>query len=72
MDARGINSVNSSETSSVSSSKDSRSFSFSNINSYELVNNIRTQLALVQIYDYTRSNNYYLPYRSYVINTSKN
>lgn len=69
MDARGINSVNSSETSSVSSSKDSRS---SSINSYELVNNIRTQLALVQIYDYTRSNNYYLPYRSYVINTSKN
>ena len=72
MDARGVNSVNSSETSSVSSSKDSRSSSFSNINSYELVNNIRTQLALVQIYDYTRSNNYYLPYRSYVINTSKN
>ena len=69
MDARGINSVNSSETSSVSSSKDSRS---SSINSYELVNNIRTQLALVQIYDYTRSNNYYLRYRSYVINTSKN
>lgn len=72
MDARGINSVNSSEASSINSSKNSRSSSFSSINSYELVNNIRTQLALVQIYDYTRGNNYYLPCRSYAINSSKN
>lgn len=55
MDARGINSVSSYDISSVSSSKQSISSVASNVNVYELVNNIRTQLALVQIYDYTRS-----------------
>ena len=55
MDARGINSVSSYDVSSVSSSKQSKSSAASNVNVYELVNNIRTQLALVQIYDYTRS-----------------
>ena len=55
MDARGLNSVSSYDVSSVSSSKQSKSSAASNVNVYELVNNIRTQLALVQIYDYTRS-----------------
>ena len=67
MDARGINSVSSYDVSSVSSSKQSKSSAASNVNVYELVNNIRTQLALVQV-----NYKFYCSYRSYAINTSKN